>query len=106
MLELVHKFIVFSEGLGPIGFWVVMSLITLSFTWLAYRVLGLGGALGILLVIFFTYVLYSNDSFNKYKENQRNENLHMKQLEDELNYDNRSSLENEPDLEGELDNDS
>ena len=105
MLELVHKLIVFSEGLSPVGLWLVLALATVFILWLAYRTLGLGGVLGILLVIFFTYVLYTNDSLNKFKESQRNENSHIQQLQDELNFDNKSSFENKSEIGNDLDND-
>jgi len=87
MEDLIQKFIIFSESLSPTELWIVIALAFLLFLYLTLRIMGLGGVLGILLIAFFAYILYGHDSFDKYKERNKNEAEHMKLIEDELRRD-------------------
>lgn len=87
--EVFNRFIEFSAGLSPVELWVVMSLIFLLFLYLAYRIMGLGGLFGVLLVGFFAYVLFDHDAFGMYKEKEAKEADRMKMIDEELYRDVR-----------------
>ena len=85
--ELIQKFIIFSENLSPTELWLVIAFAFLAILYLAYRVLGIGAVLGLLLIGFFVYILYDHDSFKKYEERNRNEAAHMDLIDKELEKD-------------------
>ncbi len=84
MNEYVVQFIAFSEALSPIELWWVIVIAFVLFLYLVYRLMGLGGVLGFILIGFFIYILYGHNSFKKYEERNRNEAIHMQQIENEL----------------------
>ncbi len=84
MSDLIQRFIVFSENLNSTQLNLIIICAFLLLLYLAYRVLGLGAVLGLLLIGFFVYILYDHDSFKKYEEKEKNEAAHMRLIEKEL----------------------
>jgi len=80
----ITQFITFSESLTATELNWVIAIAFALFVYLIYRLMGLGGVLGVLLIAFFAYILYGHDSFKKYEERNKNEAIHMEQIEKEL----------------------
>ncbi len=83
--EMIFRFGEMSANLNPTEIWMIYALVVLLLMYLAFRIMGISGLLGMVLVVFFGWVLYNNGTVEKYQEKKSREASRMEMLDQEMN---------------------
>lgn len=83
-LDLLHRYLNFVYNLTPREILIIIALTAFLILIVAYRKFGIGAVIGVLLIYFFAYILFSSNILNNWQNDKMEEQRRMQIYNQEM----------------------